>query len=177
MTAATIASALQRARRVFGARPDAAIHPDQPAIARWEQGMRVVCRHASGPQVATNMPAELGGEGDQVSPGWLLRAAMASCLATRIVMEAAEREIVVTRLEVEAASTSDVRGLLGMTDAAGKRLPAEPLDVTLQVRIAASNVPADRLQALVADSFRCSPVSAAVERSIPVSLLVDTNAP
>jgi len=106
MTAATIANALQRVRSVLARRPEAAMHADEPAIARWEQGMRVVSRHANGTHIATNMPSELGGEGNQVTPGWLLRAALASCLATRIAMEAAARGIVITRLEVIAESRS-----------------------------------------------------------------------
>lgn len=148
------------------------MHADDPAIARWEQGMRVVCRHANGTHVATDMPRELGGEGNQVTPGWLLRAGLASCLATRIVMEAAAREIAVTMLEITAASRSDMRGLLGMTDDAGEPVPPGPQEVQLQVRIAAANVEADRLQAMVEESFRCSPVPAAVARSVPVSLHV-----
>jgi len=175
MTAATIASALQRARSVLGRRPEAALRPDPPATAHWEQGTRVVVRHASGRQVTTDMAPELGGAGDQVSPGWLLRAAMASCLATRIVMEAAERRIVLTTLQVEATSISDARGLLGITDGTGARILPEPREVELCVRIAAGDIPPDRLHALVEDSFRCSPVSAAVERAVPVSLLVQAN--
>jgi hypothetical protein len=39
--------------------------------------------------------------------------------------------------------------------------------------VAAPNVPRERLQAMIEESFRCSPVSAAVERSVPVGLRVD----
>src|SRR5580698_9380612 len=109
MTAATITNAMQRARAIFTRRPEAALHADDPAIARWEQGLRVVSRQANGAHIATDMPREIGGQGKDVTPGWLLRAALASCLATRIAMEAAAREIVIARLEVVAASESDVR--------------------------------------------------------------------
>ena len=173
MRAAIIANALQRVRLVLARRPEAAMHTDETAIARWEQGMRVVSRHENGTNIATDMPSELGGEGNEVTPGWLLRAALASCLATRIAMEAAARNIVITRLEVIADSRSDARGLLGMTDGAGERIQPAPRDVQLRVRIASPKVAEEVLQAMIEDSYRCSPGSAAVEANIPISLRID----
>jgi uncharacterized OsmC-like protein len=173
MTAETISNALQRLRAVFARRPQAGIHADEPAVARWQQGTQVVSRHANGTQIATDMPPELGGLGDQISPGWLLRAGLASCLATRIAMEAAARGIVLTRLEVLAASRSDARGLLGMTNDVGERITPAPGEVRLEVSIGAANVAHELLQAMIEDSYRCSPVSAAIERPVPVSLHVD----
>jgi len=175
MTAATIASAVERVRAVFARRPEAAMHADEPAIARWEQDLRVVSRHANGTHIATDMPRELGGQGEEVTPGWLLRAALASCLATRIAMEAAERRILITCLEVVAASDSDARGIFGMTDAAGQRVPPGPRALQLRVRVAAPNVAAETLRTMVEESHRCSPVQCAVERSVPVSLEIDVD--
>jgi len=175
MTTATIANALQRARAVFARRPQAAMHRDEPAIARWEHDMRVVCRHESGTQITTDMPRELGGDGDLPTPGWLLRAALASCLATRIAMEAAARGIVITRLEVVAASRSDARGLFGMADEAGERVLPAPCEIQLQVRVAAHNIAVEALRAAIEDSHRCSPVSAAVERAVPVNLRIEVD--
>lgn len=173
--AATIADALRRVQAVFARRPEAAIHTDEPATARWEQGLRVLCGHANGAHIATDMPREIGGHGDEVTPGWLMRAALASCLATRIAMEAAAREIILTRLEVIASSESDARGLFAMLDDAGERILPTPRDVRLHVRIAASNAVAEALEAVVDDSYRCSPVSAAVERAVPIKLCVEVD--
>lgn len=173
MTAATIANALQRVRTVFARRPEAAIHAEEPAIARWEQGLRVVSRHANGAHIATDMPRELGGQGEDVTPGWLLRAALASCLATRIAMEAAARDIVITRLEVVAASESDARGLLGMTDGAGERVSPGPRAVQLRISISAPNVAVETLRTMIEESHNCSPVQVALERPVPVSLRID----
>lgn len=173
MTASTIATAVQRVRAVLARRTGAARHTDEPAIARWEQGLRVVSRHANGTHVATDLPRELGGEGAEVTPGWLLRAALASCLATRIAIEAAARAIDITHLEVVAASESDPRGLLGMTDAQGVEISPGPSAVQLRVRVAASNAAADTLRAMIEDSSRWSPVQCALERAIPVSLQID----
>lgn len=168
-----IQTAMQRARAVLARRPQVGIGADEPATARWEQGLRVMTRHQSGTQVLTDMVAELGGEGNLATPGWLLRAGLASCLATRIAMEAAAAGIVLTRLEVTATSTSDARGLLGMMDDHGEPVTAAPDQVQLEVSIDASNVPAERLRAMIDTSYRCSPVSSAVERALPVKLLVN----
>ena len=167
-----ILKAMQRVRAVLARRPEAAIHADEPATARWEEGLRVVTRHANGTQITTDMPAELGGEGNQVSPGWLLRAGLASCLATRIAMEAAAAGICLTRLEVTARSHSDARGLLGMTDERGEPVTPAPGEVQLDVSIDAANVPHERLRAMIEASRRCSPVSAALEQALAVRLRV-----
>ena len=171
-----ILKAMQRVRAVLARRPQAGVHADEPATARWDEGMRVITSHADGTHVTTDMPAELGGAGNQPTPGWLFRAGLASCLATRIAMEAIAAGILLTRLEVIAKSTSDVRGLLGMMGDADEPVTAAPCEVQLEVHIGASNVAHERIRALVDASYRCSPVSAAVERAIPVGLLVDIDA-
>jgi uncharacterized OsmC-like protein len=168
-----ISKAMQRVRTVLAHRPRAGIHADEPATARLDQGLRVITRHANGTQMTTDMPTEVGGEGSQVSPGWLLRAGLASCLATRIAMEAAADGILLTRLEVVAKSTSDARGLLGVKGDTGESITAAPIEVQLEVRLGASNAPRERLRTMIESSFRCSPVSAAIEAAVPVGLQVD----
>jgi uncharacterized OsmC-like protein len=171
-----IAVALQRVEAVLRRRPDVGLHDDAPATARWERGTRVVASHANGTQMATDMPAELGGTGDQVTPGWLFRAGLASCAATSIALAAAAKGIELMTLEVRATSRSDARGLLGMADAAGAPVPAGPCDVQLHVRIAAEGVDPARLRALVEDGFRCSPIPNAVVNAVPVDLRIDVDA-
>ena len=73
------------------------MHDDAPATARWRGGTRVVTSHANGIEIPTDMPGELGGSGDRVTPGWLFRAGLASCAATRIAMGAAAEGIELTR--------------------------------------------------------------------------------
>ena len=173
MTAETISKAVQRVRNVLSRHPEAGIHADEPAIARWGQGLRVICIHANGTQIATDLPAQIGGTGDGVTPGWLMRAGLASCVATRIAMEAAAGGIVLTRLEVSAASTSDARGLFGMTTDLGEPITAGPREVRLEVRVGASGVPRERLQAIIDESYHRSPVSAALLSAVPVALHVE----
>jgi uncharacterized OsmC-like protein len=173
MTMERIAAALHRVDSILTRRPEAARHGDASAVARWEGGARVVSRHPNGASVATDMPAELGGTGEEVTPGWLWRAALSSCLATRIVMGAAVDGIDLASLEVSANSRSDLRGLLGMKAASGEVPSPAPTDVQLHVRIRAREVSRERLQALVERSQACSPMQAAASRALPIELSVE----
>jgi organic hydroperoxide reductase OsmC/OhrA len=173
MTIEDIAAAVQRVESVLKRRPAIGIHDDEPATAQWQAALRVAVRHANGTQIVTDMPSELGGRGEHVTPGWLYRAGLASCLATRIAMGAASAGIELTLLEVFASSRSDVRGLLGMADVSGEPVGAGPYAVQLLVRIAAPGASAEKLQSLVEDSNRCSPISAATRNAVPVSLQIE----
>ena len=175
MATKDIAAAVQRVESVLKRRPAAGIHDDAPATARWQTGMRVVASHVNGTQMLTDMPIELGGSGDQVTPGWLLRAGLASCCATRIAMGAAAAGIELAMLEVLASSRSDTRGLFGMADASGESVGAGPRDVRLLVRISAPGVSEERLRTLVEDCNRCSPISAALRDAVPVALQIEAD--
>ncbi|MFZ0499133.1 MAG: OsmC family protein [Steroidobacteraceae bacterium] len=173
MTLRAISAAMDRLTTILQRRPDFGLHDDTQATARWEGGLRVLSCHENGTQVLTDMPAELGGGGTQVTPGWLMRAGLASCTATRIAMAAASGQIELSMLEVSANSHSDARGLLGMVNADGVSVAAGPCDMALTVRISAPGVAPDRLRTLVEESYRCSPVSDALCRAVPVSLRID----
>ncbi|MCY1307209.1 OsmC-like protein [compost metagenome] len=115
----------------------------------------------------------LGGNGEGVTPGWLMRAALAACESTRIAMAAATAGIELKTLEVRADSRSDLRGVFGMPGDDGQPVAAGPLEVRLSVRIAAPGVPAGRVRALVEEGDRLSPMSCAVRRVVPVVLQID----
>jgi len=173
MTIERIAAALHRVESILQRRPGAGLSDDAPAVARWEGGARVVSSHPGGVSVATDMPSELGGMGEEVTPGWLWRAALSSCLATRIVMAAAVDGIDLTSVEVLASSRSDLRGLLGMKAASGAVPSPAPSDVQLHVRIQAADASRERLQALVARSQACSPMQIAAIRALPIEVSVE----
>lgn len=173
MASQEIAAAMQRVESVLKRRPEVGLHDDAPAIARWENGTRVVSNHTNGTQLLTDMPTELGGSGEHVTPGWLVRAGLASCLATRIAMGAAAAGFELARLEVTATSRSDARGLLGIPEASGALVCAGTRDVQVLVRIAASGVPPERLRALIDDCNRCSPVSAALRDAVPITVCIE----
>jgi uncharacterized OsmC-like protein len=173
MTLQNLADAIQRAEKVLRRRPEMGLHNDAVATALWQSGTRVVSTHANGFQVSTDMPSEIGGTGDRVTPGWLFRAGLASCAATSIAMAAAAQGIELKTLEVHASSRSDTRGLLGMTDAEGALVYAGPSDLRLVVRISAEGVSQVRLQALVEEGCRCSPIPNAVQNSVPIVLRIE----
>lgn len=171
-----IAAALQRVETVLQRKPEAGLHDDAPATARWAGGTRVVATHANGTELQTDMPAELGGSGDRVTPGWLFRAGLAGCGATTIALRAAAEGIALDALEVRASSRSDTRGLLGLADADGAPVPAGPCDLRLHVRIAAAGVAPERLRTLVQSALRCAPISGVVASANDVALDIDTGA-
>jgi uncharacterized OsmC-like protein len=168
-----VAEAMRRAASALRLRPGLGLHEDAPATARWESGTRVVAHHSNGTRMTTDMPRELGGDSTGVTPGWLLRAGLAACTATRIAMAAAEAGIELERLEVDARSRSDTRGMLGMADPAAGPVPVGPIAVLLHVRVRAPGVESARLRELVEHGCRCAPVAAALEHPVPLTLQVD----
>jgi uncharacterized OsmC-like protein len=160
-----VADALARLERVLRRRPERGLSGDATAHARWgghDSALRVVCRHPNGCEVRTDLPAELGGSGDQVSPGWLYRAGLASCATTSIVLLAAAEGFALTRLEVDATSRSDARGLIGLEDERDGPVSPAPIDQRLVVRIAADGAIQAELEGLVQRALRRSPIPRAV---------------
>lgn len=168
-----IAAAMERVAAALRRKPQAGLVEDSAATARWDGGLRTSVHSDTGCVVPTDMPVEIGGEASAVTPGWLLRAGLASCAATRIAMAAAAQGITLGALEVRATSRSDVRGMLAVDAPDGEPVPAGPLEMQLHVRIGAPGVPADRLRALVASTTTCSPMTSALERAVPVAMRVD----
>jgi uncharacterized OsmC-like protein len=162
----SIATAIAAARQHLAEHPDHAVGPDPAATARLVEGLRVDVEGPKGWHVSTDMSTSLGGGGSAPSPGWLLRAAVASCDAVLVAIQAAEEGVRLTHLEAEVTSESDDRGLVGGAD-----VPAGPLHVNLQVRLATGDgLDEGALAALVARALRRSPVSEALGRVVPVEV-------
>lgn len=176
MATQDIAAALQRVESVLRRRPSAGLHDDASATAHWEGGTRVIASHDNGKQVVSDMPAELGGSGDQVTPGWLLRAGFASCTATCIALAAAADGVELQALEVQACSRSDTRGLLGLADGDGELVYAGPRDMQMHVKISAHGVSEQRLRELIEKSYRSSPIACALLNAVPVTLRIEVGA-
>lgn len=173
MASEELAAALERMQSVLVRRPAAAVREDRPAIARWQEGARVATGDADGDRIVTDLPPELGGGGrGDPTPGWLLRAGLAACAATRIAMAAATARVQLASLEIEARSRSDARGLLGIPDGDGQPVQAAPLEIVLAVRIAAHGAAAEAVRQLADDACRGSPVFEAVATKVPVNLQV-----
>jgi organic hydroperoxide reductase OsmC/OhrA len=158
MTFEEIAVALGRVEAILQRRPEAGIHDDSPACVQWDGGLKMVATDENGFRLVTDMPVEIGGGGEAVTPGWLLRAGLA-----------------LASLEVTANSRTDIRGMLDIPDRGGATIPAGPQDVRLDVRIRAPGVPAERLKLLVEKSNGCSPVTCAMQTTIPVRLHIEVD--
>ena len=137
---------------------------DSAATAVLEQGLRFRVQGPDG-DLVTDMAPSLGGGGSAPSPGWTLRAALASCDASMVAIVAKEAGVELTRLEVTVTSESDWRGVLGTDDTA----PAGPLNMTTRIELAAENATDDELHAIVTRAERRSPVRDAIARVVPMT--------
>lgn len=169
MGQAEIATAIGAARTWVGEHRPEARYRDGAATATIDDGLRVRVRGDDGTSIATDMVAGVGGGGSAPSPGWLLRAANASCIATLIAMHAAESSIVLDDLEVAVDSESDDAGILGIDP----EVPAGPLSMRVRVRLASATADDDALRDLAAWGVAHCPVCDAIKRSVPVEVVVD----
>src|SRR5437870_8282426 len=165
MSNAAIRDALRAAITYLSQHPKEARYTDSKAIAVLEAGLGVTVTGPNGALVRTDMPESVGGGGSAPSPGWLLRAAQASCLATLIAMRAAQEGLKPGRIEVVVDSESDDRGILGIDDS----VPAGPLDrkSLVQVELAGSQ---DKFDAVMRWADMHCPVQDAVRRAVPCSV-------
>jgi len=144
MSAATIREALEKAERVFAVKPELAAKQTASATARMVDGLRCDITGPTGEHATADNTRALGGTDSAPSPGWYLRAAMASCTAMLITMRAAQLGIVLRNLEVSVSARADVRGWLGMGD-----MSCALSDLRMQVKIGADGVSAQQLRELV----------------------------
>ena len=165
-----IRDALTGAIKYLSEHPAEAHYTDSSAIAVVSGGLAVSVTGPNGAQVTTDMPKSVGGGDAAPSPGWLLRAAQASCLAMMIAMRAAYQTLEIGRVEVIVDSESDDRGILGMDDS----VPAGPLSSRARVRIESNGIARDELEQLVHWADSHCPVQDAVRRAVPCTLVFGT---
>jgi uncharacterized OsmC-like protein len=146
--------------------PKAGVGPDPIAVAVLEDGLRFRITGPSG-EVFSDMAASVGGGATAPTPGWLMRAALAACDASTVVMEAARAGVDLTDLKVTVESRSDSRGALGL-DAS---IPPGPLEVRVRIELAAANASAEELRELAQCAEARSVVGDALVR--PVSVVTE----
>jgi len=168
MSNTKIRDALAQATAYLTAHPAEARYTDSPATAVLESGLAVTVQGPNGMSVRTDMPKSVGGGDASPSPGWILRAAQASCLATLIAMRAAQQGIDLGRIEVVVDSESDDRGILGLDDS----VPAGPLSSRARIRIGRKDSPAKQVDEIVRWAEAHCPVQDAVRRAIPCTVEV-----
>ena len=144
MSAATIREALEKAERVFTAKPELAVFPTPVTTARMLDGLRCDITGPDGEHATADIKRALGGTESGPSPGWYLRAALASCSAIGITMRAAQLGIALRELEVSVCARVDFRGWFGLAD-----VSSALSDLRMQVRIGADGVSAQQLRELV----------------------------
>jgi uncharacterized OsmC-like protein len=142
---------------------DEARYTDSEAVATLEKGLRVRVEGPGGESLMTDMPESVGGGNAGPSPGWLFRAALASCEATLIAMQAARDGVSLEGLTVSVDSESDDRGILGMDP----NVTAGPL--SMRVRVAISATSGD-VESLVRHAVEHCPVHDAVARPVPIQV-------
>ena len=164
MSGTDIAGAIDAASAYLREHPEEARSTDSAATARLVEGLVVRVTGPGDASITTDMVRSVGGTAAAASPGWLLRAAEASCVATLIAMRAAMLGITLDDVEVVVDSESDDRGLLGLDDS----VPAGPLSGRVLVRLAAAGVDPGMLEEIARWSVKHCPVCDALERAVPV---------
>jgi len=160
----SIADAVARATEYLGAHPDEARYRDSVATAHVTDGLVARVTGPGGETVTTDMPAGIGGTASAPSPGWLMRAAAASCVASLIVIRAASTGVTHGAIEVSVDSESDDRGILGLDDA----IDAGALSV--RVVASADGVAGAALRELVDWAVRHCPVTDTIARSVSIEV-------
>jgi uncharacterized OsmC-like protein len=164
---------IQGAMEYLNANPGEARYTDSPATARLADpaGLKVEVSGPNGAAMATDMPESVGGTNTTASPGWYLRAAEASCVATLIAMRAAHQGLELTAVEVTVDSESDDRGILG----ADESVPSGPLSTRVAVSLRAVGASRQQLQQVVDWAVEHCPVTDAVRRAIPMRVELTTD--
>ena len=161
-----IRTALEGAIGYLTENPGDAKSTDSYATASIEDGLRCVVRGADGAEIHTDMVASVGGGNTAPSPGWLLRAATASCVATLIGMKAALEGIQLGDVEVTVDSQSDDLGILGIDDS----VPAGPLSVSVRVKVEANGNDPGKLREVVDWAHDHCPLCDLTKRQVPITL-------
>lgn len=164
-----IKGSIEKAVAYLTENPGEARYTDSLATAALGQDLRVEVTGPAGESIVTDMPTAVGGRSELPSPGWLLRAAVASCVATLVGMEAEREGIELSSTTVEVDSESDDRGILGIDGG----VPAGPLSMRVRVHVQ-GDADAERLRALAERGAARCPVCDAAKRAVPVSVEVET---
>jgi uncharacterized OsmC-like protein len=160
----SIRNAMETASGYLREHPDAAAGTDAPATAVREEGLRF---QVEGPKgvVISDMSESVGGGATAPTPGWLLRAALASCDATLVAMEAARDNVELSELTVTVESESDFRGVLGVD----RSVHPGPLAVRVRIELSAPDADEAQLREIVQRAELHSPVRDAVVREVSMT--------
>jgi len=165
-----IGDAVARASAYLTEHPDEARYRDSAATATLGSNLRVDVSGPGGENVSTDMPRGIGGEATVPSPGWLFRAATASCVASLIGIRAATlgQDFAPGEVEVTVDSESDDRGILGLDD----DIAAGALSMKVVVRFGAGGPGREAREAIARWALDHCPVADSAARPVPIELEV-----
>ena len=162
----SIADAVAAASAYLSEHPDEARYRDSAAMARVTSGLAVAVTGPGGESLTTDMPKGIGGGSSVPSPGWYMRAAAASCVASLIAIRAATLGLTVGAIEVTVDSESDDRGILGLDEA----IPAGA--ISMKIVASVGGVRDDARRDLVDWAVAHCPVTETIARAVPVTVEV-----
>ena len=165
-----IGDAVARAGAYLTEHPADARYRDSVAVARLGPNLHVEVTGPGGEAIATDMPRGIGGEAAVPSPGWLFRAAAASCVAALIGLRAATLglDLAPGDVEVTVDSESDDRGILGLDEG----IVAGALSIKVAVRIGGTSLGREARTALARWALDHCPVTDTAARPVPIELEV-----
>lgn len=141
---------------------------DVPAMASIENGLKCRIEAPEGSAIYTDMPKSVGGSATANSPGWHLRAVLASCDATLLAMHAARLGLKLDSIEVRVEATSDGRGMFLDDDIT----PGSAV-MNLTFKIGASGVSPEQIEELVHWVGQHSPVADDITRAVELSIDIE----
>jgi uncharacterized OsmC-like protein len=164
----SIAEKVALASKYLTEHPDEARYRDSVAVAHAGPSLVVSVTGPGGESATTDMPTGIGGTATAPSPGWLLRAAAASCVASLVIIRAAATGLALGGVDVAVDSESDDRGILGLDDA----IPAGALSMRVAVTIDAPGTDARTREDLVRWAVGRCPVTEGIGRAVPLELVI-----
>jgi uncharacterized OsmC-like protein len=142
---------------------------DVRATAVIENGLRCRIHSPDGKTVNTDMSESVGGTATANSPGWLSRAALASCDATLLAMRAARKGIELDSVEVSVDARSDGRGMF-----LDEGVSPGSSEIGIHFRVGAKDVSHQQLQELVDWVVAHSPVGTDIVRAVDVNVELES---
>jgi uncharacterized OsmC-like protein len=166
----TVRDSLEKTAKLFQANPGKACVSTPPVTASLRTGLAFQVKGQRG-EIQTDMPAPMGGEASGETPGWHMRAGLASCIATMIATRAAQLGIILNTLEVTVFSEVDYRGVLGLDDSIAPTMS----NLRTQVKIGAADSSPGTLAEIVRWGEEHSPVARTIKAGQLSQAVVELN--
>ena len=169
MSSSKVRKAIEEVEQYLSDNAERGPQPDTAATAVIEHGLRCRIEAPDGSAIYTDMPASVGGSDTASSPGWHMRAALASCDATLLAMRAARLGLELDSIQVRVEASSDGRGMFldeGVSPGSER--------MQLYFRIGAGNASTEQIESLVEWVEQHSPVASDITRAVELCSELET---